>query len=310
MRWHPLLTQFIFVAIASVCMAQSSTQTPSSAGKNRKLVFDVASVRENKSGGQATSNILLDRGDVYSATGGRFAATNQSVVSLLIFAYKINVSEFLGGLMRSLPSWAKTDKFDIDARAPSGNPTKEDMRLMVQSLLEDRFKLRVHRERRGMPVFGLYLTKPGKTGPQLKPHNPTSSCAAGLPPPASGVPFAALVGLWPAACGDGDEVAPARYRLREGGRDMTMNAIEDWLTGAGESDRAIVDRTGLDGTFDYILEFDPDSLDRDGVSSSPHDDPGPTFTEALKEQLGLQLRKEDGVVSIFVVDTIEYPSPN
>lgn len=91
---------------------------------------------------------------------------------------------------------------------------------------------------------------------------------------------------------------------------MTMNAIADWLTGAGESDRAIVDRTGLDGTFDYIFEFDPESLDRDGVSIAPHDDSGPTFSEALKEQLGLQMKKGVGVVSIFVVDNIGYPSPN
>ena len=277
---------------------------------HQKLAFEAASVRENKSGGHATSNFPLDRGNVYSPTGGRFSATNQSVVSLLIFAYKINVSEFLGGLMRNLPSWVKTDKFDINARAESGDPTKEDMRLMVQSLLEDRFKLRVHRERREMPVYGLYLSKPGKTGPQLKSHDPASSCAAPLPSPAAGTPAAALVGLWPATCGDGDEVAPARYRLREGGRDMTMKAIADGLTGAGESDRAIQDRTGLDGTFDYILEFDPDSLDRDGVSIAPHDDSGPTFSEALKEQLGLQMKKEDGVVSIFVVDNLEYPSPN
>ena len=277
---------------------------------HHKLEFEAASVRENKSGGHATSNFPLDRGNVYSSTGGRFSATNQSVVSLLIFAYKINVSEFLGGLMRSLPSWVKTDKFDVNARAESGDPTKEDMRLMVQSLLEDRFKLRVHREKREVPVFGLYLSKPGKTGPQLKPHDPASSCAAPLPSPAAGAPAAALVGLWPATCGDGDEVAPARYRLREGGRDMTMKAIADGLTGAGESDRAIQDRTGLDGTFDYILEFDPESLDRDGVSIAPHDDSGPTFSEALKEQLGLQMKKEDGLVSIFVVDNLEYPSPN
>lgn len=301
---------FIFVAIAPVCLAQSSTHSQSSVGMHPKLAFEIASVRENKSGGRTTSNFPLDRGDVYSPTGGRFVATNQSVVSLLIFAYKINASEFLGGLMRNLPTWAKTEKFDIEARAPSGDPTKQDMRLMVQSLLEDRFKLRVHRERREMPVYGLYLSKPGKTGTQLKPHDPASSCAAPLPPPAAGTPFAALVGLWPATCGDGDEVAPARYRLREGGRDMTMNAIADWLTGAGESDRAIVDRTGLDGTFDYIFEFDPESLDRDGVSIAPHDDSGPTFSEALKEQLGLQVKKGDGVVSIFVVDNIEYPSPN
>jgi uncharacterized protein (TIGR03435 family) len=305
-----LFFEFIFVVIARVCLAPSYARTPSPTTTPHRLEFEIASVRENKSGDRAASNVLLDRGDVYSPTGGVFRATNQSVISLIIFAYKMKVSESLGGFMRNLPSWAKTDKFDINAKSPSADPTKEDMRLMVQSLLEDRFKLRVHRERREMPVYGLYLQKLGKTGPQLKPHNPASSCATALALPAAGTPVEALVGLWPATCGDGAEVAPARYRLREGGRDMTMNAIADGFTGAGESDRAIQDRTGLGGTFDYILEFDPESLDRDGVSMSPHDDPGPTFAEALKEQLGLQLKKEDGVVSIFVVDNIEYPSSN
>ena len=91
---------------------------------------------------------------------------------------------------------------------------------------------------------------------------------------------------------------------------MTMNAIADWLTGTRDSERPILDRTGLPGTFDFILEFDPDSLDREGVSSTPHDDSGPIFSEALKEQLGLQLKKENGETSIFVVDNIQYPSSN
>ncbi|QEE30356.1 TIGR03435 family protein [Terriglobus albidus] len=305
-----LLLRFIVVLIAPAYLAQSSAQNPSSMMAPHKLEFEVASVRENKSGGRGTSNFPLDRGDVYFPTGGVFSATNQSLVTLLIFAYKINISEFRGGLMRRLPSWATTDKFDINARAESGKPTKEDMRLMLQSLLEDRFNLKVHREKREMPVFGLYLTRPGKTGPQLRPHNPTLSCSAPLPLPAVGTPVATMVGLWPATCGDGTEARTSKYRLREGGRDMTMNAIVDWLTGAGESDRPILDQTGLNGTFDFILEFDPESLGREGISSAPRDDSGPTFTEAIREQLGLQLKKEDGAISIFVVDNVEYPSSN
>ncbi len=91
---------------------------------------------------------------------------------------------------------------------------------------------------------------------------------------------------------------------------MTMSAIADWLTGAGESERPILDRTGITGRFDFILEFDPESLGREGISSAPHDDSGPTFTDAIKEQLGLQVKKEDGAISIFVVDNVEYPSSN
>ena len=307
---RPVLLLLSFAMIAPECLAQSPAQTPSSMPANHKLEFDVASVRENKSGGPATSNFPLDRGGAYSSTGGAFSATNQSLVGLLIFAYKINISEFRGGLMNSLPGWAKMDRFDVNARAASENPTKEDMRQMMQSLLEDRFKLRVHREQRQMPVFGLYLLKPVKGGPQLKPHNLSSSCQAALPLPAGGTPAEKMVGLWPSGCGDGTERRVSKYVLREGGRDMTMSAIADWLTGSGESDRPFLDRTGLSGTFDFVLEFDSESLGREGVSSAPRDDSGPTFMEAMKEQLGLQVQKQEGSIGIFVVDNVEYPPAN
>jgi uncharacterized protein (TIGR03435 family) len=296
--------------VATCLLAQSSTQTPSSKIAPHKLAFEIASVRENKSGGPATSNVPLDRGDAYSPTGEVFTATNQSVVSFIIFAYKMKVTEAWGQLMRSLPSWAKTDRFDINARAASREPTRDDMRLMVQSLLEDRFKLKVHRENQKMPVFGLYLKNAEKPGPQLQPHDPASSCAAPLPLPAAGTPVERMVGLWPATCGDGDEAWASTYRLREGGRDMTMSAMADWLTGVGEPERPILDRTGLKVTFDFAFEFDPEYMNPEGVGSNPRDASGSTFIEALKEQLGLQLKKEDGVVSLFVVDKIEYPSPN
>lgn len=91
---------------------------------------------------------------------------------------------------------------------------------------------------------------------------------------------------------------------------MTMNAIADWLTGSADTDRPILDKTGLNGPFDFVLEFDPESIGREGISIAPHDDSGPTFTEAIKEQLGLQVKKEEGVISIFTVDSVEYPSSN
>lgn len=310
MRRLLLFGPVFFVVIPPACLAQSSTQNPAPAGVHHELAFEVASVRENKSGAKATSNILLDRGDAYTPTGGAFTATNQYVVSLIIFAYKMKLTEAWGQLMRSLPSWAKTERFDINARAASREPTKDDMRLMVQSLLEDRFKLKVHREDRTMPVFGLYLKNAVKPGPELKAHDPTSSCATPLPIPALGIPVERVVGLWPATCGDGDEIWVSPYRLQDGGRDMTMSAIADWLTAAGDTQRPILDRTGSKGTFDFALEFDPEYANPDGLGRNPRDESGSTFIEALKEQLGLQLKKEDGVVSLFVVDNIEYPSAN
>jgi hypothetical protein len=89
---------------------------------DHKLQFEVASVRENKSDRKAASNFPLDRGNVYYPTGGVFSATNQSLVAYLIFAYKVNVSEFRGGLMstaRGLP-WPAV--FSASAREPEDYP--------------------------------------------------------------------------------------------------------------------------------------------------------------------------------------------
>ena len=91
---------------------------------------------------------------------------------------------------------------------------------------------------------------------------------------------------------------------------MTLDAIADWLTGSGEFDRPFLNRTGQAGTFDFILQFDSESLGREGISNTPRDDSGPTIMEAMKEQLGLQVKKQDGLIRIFVVDAIEYPSAN
>jgi len=280
-------------------LAQRPSSTP-----NGKPQFDVASVKENKSGDKAASNIPLDRSDTYTPTGGNFSATGQPLIAYLIFAYKINVSETYGGLMRRLPEWAVTDRFDIQAKSGNQNPTKDQMRLMMQSLLEERFKLAVHREVRQLPVFALTLVKPGKR------HIATSSCSTTLSDPPASVPVASLVGLWPAACGDGMEIwAPGAPRhQRSGGRDMSMDAIASWLTGTDEIDLQIVNHSGLTGTFDFIIEFEPEHPESVSASNAPVE--GPAFLDAMRDQLGLQLKKQMGSASFFVVDHVEYPSAN
>ncbi len=281
-----------------------------SSTRNRKPEFDVASVKENKSNGEPTSNIPLDRSETYSPTGGSFSATGQPLIAYLIFAYKVNVSETYGGLMRRLPEWAVADRFDIQAKSTNQNPTKDQMRLMMQSLLEERFKLAVHRENRQVPIFALSLVKLGKTGPQLKQHIATSSCSTTLSDQSTSAPVASIIGLWPAECGDGKEIrAPGAPRhVRSGGRDMSMDAIASWLSGTGDLDFPIVNQSDLAGTFDFIIEFEPEHPENVSASAVPVE--GPTFLDAVKDQLGLQLKKQMGSSSFFVVDHVEYPSPN
>jgi uncharacterized protein (TIGR03435 family) len=90
-----------------------------------------------------------------------------------------------------------------------------------------------------------------------------------------------------------------------------MGLIASLLPGAGNLGRLVVDRTGLTGTFDFSLEWTPELNGPlpPGVDFEP-DPSGPTFLDALKEQLGLKLEATKGRVEVFVVDHVERPSEN
>jgi uncharacterized protein (TIGR03435 family) len=136
--------------------------------------FEVASVRPNKSSDPASSRFPLGPGDAY-APGSLFSATNQPLIVYLRFAYKLGQSDLLG-----LPAWVYTDRFDIEARAP-GDPTKDQMRLMIRSLLAARFKVSSHTERKTRSVFNLALAKTRKIGPRLQAHSDAETCSAESP---------------------------------------------------------------------------------------------------------------------------------
>ena len=126
------------------------------------MAFDVASVKPNKSDAPANSRFPMGPGDAYVPDGGLFSASNQPLIVYLRFAYKLGQSDLL-----DLPAWVYNDRFDIEARA-QGNPTKDQTRLMMQSLLADRFKLTKHTETRTRPVFDLVLSKAGEPGRSFK----------------------------------------------------------------------------------------------------------------------------------------------
>jgi uncharacterized protein (TIGR03435 family) len=213
--------------------------------------------------------------------------------------------------MRQFPEWAVRDRFDINARTNSPNPTKDDLRLMVQSLLQDRFKLAVHRETRRVPVLALTLAKAGKTGPQLRAHGVASACPSTSSAQFRSMQAAAVLGIWPVECGDGEEVRVSAHAVRDGGRDMSMDAIASWLTGAGDyADRPVINTTGLKGSYDFVVEFAPNypgSAKPDDASTETSE---PAFPDALVDQLGLRLKKQDGTASFFTIDHVEYPSAN
>ena len=162
------------------------------------------------------------------------------------------------------------------------------MRLMMQSLLAERFKLTVHFETQVVPVLAMVLAKPGKTGPKLRPHSEGVACEA-TPATTDRPPK------------DGDEVFPPvcdAYMLmikpdkgaRAGSRNTTMELLAGALSGLGRLERPVVDQTGLSGRFDLSLEWAPEPSGASGPNADATADlRGPEFLETLSKQLGVKL---------------------
>jgi uncharacterized protein (TIGR03435 family) len=277
-----------------------------------KIGFEVASIKVDKSVDEDMhANFPLSLGANFRPVGNLFSVTNEPLRTLIGFAYKLSVGQ-TRFLMPGLPSWVDQARFDISARAAIDNPTKDQFRLMVQSLLADRFELTMHHETRQVPISELVLAKPGKTGPQLTPHVDDAKCgAAGRldAPPQSADAFTFPCGA--IVIGAAPPTAPGR--VTGGGRDVSMDYIAAFLTGTAyqgvSSDRLVVNRTGLDGEYDFWVEMVP-QFNGPAQSAIPPDPNGPTFLEALQDQLGLKLKSTTGPVDILVIDHIEEPSPN
>jgi uncharacterized protein (TIGR03435 family) len=263
-----------------------------------KVAFDVASVKPNTAGlppfGIAPrSNIPLDAGNAFPPSGGFFSATNWPLSRYIDFAYKLTDYQYRI-LLPQMPKWAISPVwFDIEARA-GGNPTKDQMRLMMQSLLADRFKLALHWETRQLPVFALVLSKPGKVGPQLQAHPTDEPCPAAVAPQTCEEYSVRLVS--------------GQVHIRV--LDETSEQIAARLTGATNYvDRPVLDLTELKGRFDFSLDFTPDANDR-VPDNFQADTAGPTFLEALREQAGLTLVPQTGRVGVLIIDHVERPSEN
>jgi uncharacterized protein (TIGR03435 family) len=310
---------------AGLSCAQGTQQAwEKAAGGSRQ--FDVASVRENKTGGPSHSNFSLDNGnayftigknDVLSPSGSLFSAENQSLLRYIIFAYKLSGTQELAlrfgyfkGLESPVPEWVRSSGFDIEARAPQST-TKDQTRLMMQSLLAERFKLVVHFETREAPVFAMVLAKAGSVGPQLRKHPAGDNCAETAFPTDSGNGVTAKQSQFaiPIPCGQLAHLPPSAPAARRfGGRDVPLSLLATSLptqTGMAVIPRPVIDKTGLEGNYDFSLEWTPED-----TSEVNNQESGGTFQEALKEQLGLKLQPEKGPVEVLVIDHIEPPSPN
>ena len=292
-----IITQIAAAILGAGLLAAQTQPEP-------KLEFEVASVKLNKSVDQPSrSNVPLGPGAVFQPVKGVFSATNWSLATYIAFAYKI-LGNQQQSLVSQLPGWVVNDHFDIQARVP-GDPTKDQVRQMVKALLADRFKLGMHTEIRQVSALALLPVKPGKLGPRFRAHVDD--------PPCDKLTFATeveLVGPFPILCGGLlglQPSVPSRQNL--GARGVTMAFVANSITAMGNLDRPVFDKTGLTGTFDFALEWEPEpNPNQPPAADLP--DHGPSFLDALQQQLGFKLDSQKGPVDFLILDHVEHPSEN
>jgi uncharacterized protein (TIGR03435 family) len=192
---------------------------------------------------------------------------------LIAEAYHVYDYQVSGG-----PKWIDDDRFDIEAKAAGGTrPTKAELRSMLQKLLADRFSVVLHRETRNLPVYALEL---GKGGPKIQQSK--------------------------------DEGAP-EFRLFQRRQITAQRAPLEFLTETLSEllGRPVLDKTGLQGNFDFKLEWTPDATQVHSSDQPASDDDNiPSLSGAVQQQLGLRLQSQKGPVEILIVERAEKPSEN
>ena len=294
-------------ALASIFAAQArASQVARSLATDAE--FDVASIKLSHSERPILSvEELLWRKE--RVRGGRVRMPAVPLRVLIQRAYDVKSFQIQGG-----PPWMSSARYDVEAIA-SGVATNDEIRPMLRTLLADRFKLMLRREKRTLPVFELVAAKGGLKIASMKDGGCVTLGPDSPPPPLSPPPAP-----MPNICGWLRRVilspAPALVeRIEAAGVSMLD------LIGAlsGDVDRNIVDRTGFKDKFSFRLDFasglspsnfpgapsgrDPEG--RLGIQSSE-----PSMFGAVKEQLGLELKSSKGPVDVLVVSHVERPSEN
>lgn len=304
----------VAIVVGAVCVPLHAQASPKEAASieapnwevaaGKKLAFEVASVKPSAPDSQPRVNFTLGPGDVYASTGGRFLASSISLLDYIRFAYKLTDGQ-AEILRASAPDWITTERFDIQAKSEIPDLTKDQMRLMMQALLAERFKLGIHAETRELPVLALVFVKPGKPGPQLRQHPASDSTCSNVVAPKDQDSDSRHTFESPTVCGGlvstGVAGAPSHVRLT--GRKVSLGLLAAHLGEMGHYDRPIVDQTGLMGMFDLVLEWGADPPD--STNPPDRDDNRSLLQEALKNQLGLKLERTRAPTTAFLVDHLD-----
>lgn len=312
-RFCKLISVSLVSAAAWLTPMASVAQTAPAAQPQatEKLAFDVASVRPSKES-KESSNVPLGPGNIYTPSHGILSAKNFPLFTYLVFAYKL--ADYQQEAIESaVPDWVLNDRYTIEARTEKLDATKDDLRLMMRSLLAERFKLAIHYEKRQVRVFTLVMAKPGVLGPKLRMHPEEATCSSlslkstTADGKSIDLPLQAAKGGFPAVCnGILGLPASAEDRYSFGASDVSMSLIASALSSWGNLGRPVVDLTGLTGNYDFVMDYTPDPR----PTYTTVDSDGPGFQEALKQQLGLKLETQRAPVEFLVLDHVGHPDAN
>jgi uncharacterized protein (TIGR03435 family) len=226
-------------------------------------------------------------GKLFTIRGREFLTINTTLSDMVVFAYGIHAKQIVNA-----PAWVETEKFDVTAKPEGdGQPNSDQLKVMFQKLLADRFKLTFHRDKKELAVYAIVI---GKNGPKLtksegNPNGPPSLLFRGL-------------GMLPA-------------------RNASMTEFAGVMQ-AAVLDKPVLDQTGLPGKFDFTLTWTPDEFQFAGlgvrvpppgdarITIGPGGTSSPDLFTAFQEQLGLKLESTKAPAEVFVVDRVEKPSEN
>lgn len=267
-----------------VLHAQTANMPLLHASGEARRSFEVATIKPNNE---------THPGFNLSMNPAHFVAKHISVSDLISWAYYTKSDDQIVGA----PSWTKTEFFDIEAKAAEAEieaidkmsqPERiEKSRLLTQSLLADRFGLKVSFKTQKLPVYALVVAKGGAKIEEVEATAMPSGTAPGTEPPA-GAHWSRI-----------GKTGPYQYTASA----WPMNLTADWLSRFDEvGGRLVVDETGLKGTYDFVLN---------GISMRPAPDESVTsiFT-ALQEQIGLKLEPRKAPAEVVVIEHVDRPTPN
>ena len=298
-------TSMIAILASAAALAQAPAPAPAPA---TRLEFEVASIRPSA---PISSPADVARIGVH-IDGQRVSLALLAMTDLIQSAYNVKLHQISG------PDWMKAERYDINAKLPTGSTDKQ-IQPMIQSLLEDRFGLKLHREMRDFPVYALTIAK---TGLKMKESAPDPPAADGEKPKSFDVTAASSNNGTTINYGNGSYMNFDMNNSTFEGHKMPALALPDTL--ARFLDRPVVDMTGLKGNYDFTLKFAQDDframMIRAAIAAGAVLPPeamklletssGDSLPNAL-ETLGLKLEQRKSPIEVLVIDHIEKtPSDN